>query len=227
MTSPAGRWSLGGLVPWWLGAPLQTLALVASHQPLPSTQNWRECVSASRQCTSPAQSVWGRATTLIRAFDRSQSSAATVTTFAGQLGCLLHQTHHVLGHSLGACAPTRSAAGARQCVVCATNMSAAVASLLAQATPQDPMATGSAGLRSTSTDDGFITEKAKLRVSFGGGIVQVSRSRQLRCPWMSIQGEQWTHLFETNGVLRLCPRYTSIWHDHGMLCVRRRRHRVM
>ena len=61
-------------------------------------------------------------------------------------------------------------------------MSAAVASLLAQATPQDPMATGSVGLRSTSTEDSFNTEKAKLRVSFGGQIVQVSRLWQLRCP---------------------------------------------
>lgn len=103
----------------------------------------------------------------------SRGASPGSSTFPRQLSCSNHVSQHVLGRSLGACAPTRSAAGARQCVVCATNMSAVVASLLAQDTPQGKMASGSAGLRSTSTEDSFSMDKARLRVSYGGHIVQV------------------------------------------------------
>lgn len=169
----------------------------SSRQPLAVDSGTGASVCTPHNTAPPLPIVFGGVRqSSIDALCRSQGSAASVTTFAGQLGCLLHRTHHVLGHSLGACAPTRSAAEARQCVVCATNMSAAVASLLAQATPQDPMATGSVGLRSTSTEDSFNTEKAKLRVSFGGQIVQVSRLWQLRClscPWLPFPGGVYTH----------------------------------
>ncbi len=84
---------------------------------------------------------------------------------------------------------------------CVTGMSAALASLLTEKSSPKTPAPMASTLRSTSTEDSFTTEKARLRVSYGGKIVQVGDFAAASL--VAVQGVDTQQALESPASLRL------------------------